>query len=376
MKKLFQKKWFTICVKYLFATSAGLYLLACLTPYIHPKYFFGFTFLAIGYPLLLLAMLVWLVFYLFVNKRRSIYILLIILLGYKNITSNFGFALSKKETTPNTIKLLSWNVRDFTDDVYFGRKKQGTEKYFDFIKQTNADVVCLQDVDNFINDKGADRISFIKDSLHYPYYYFSIDIDTFITAYKGREQYGTCIFSKYPITYSNHINYSGKHFTESLGFADILVNNTIIRFYNTHLRSMYLKIPKEQKLTDFKYVVDDSNLIMHSSVFKKIKYYDTSHIAQAQLIKKVLDTTTIPFVFCGDLNSTPSSYVYHTLSKNLKDAFLENYFGWQQTYFSKIPSMRIDVVLMNKGIEAISYNSPRLKLSDHAPIITQIKITK
>jgi endonuclease/exonuclease/phosphatase family metal-dependent hydrolase len=378
MKKLFQNKWFSYVVKYAFVVSAILYLLSCLTPFVHPKYFFGFTFLAIGFPLLLLVMLLWLVFYLFVNKKKSLLIVLMIVFGYKNIVSNIGFVFFKNETTitklPRTIKLLSWNVRDFTDDVYLGKKKRGSERYFEFIKQTNADVVCLQDVDNIINEWSVPAFIYIRDSLHYPYTYFSVDIDTFIAAYKGREQYGTCIFSKYPITSSNHINYSGKHFTESLGFADVLVDSKTVRFYNTHLRSMYINLPKEQKLTDFKYVVDDTNLIMHSSAFTKVKHFDTSHIAQAELIKKTLDTTTVPFVFCGDLNSTPSSYVYHILSKNLKDAYLQNHLGWQSTYFSKIPSMRIDVVLMNSGVDAIDYNSPRLKLSDHTPIITNLII--
>ncbi|MCX6210242.1 MAG: hypothetical protein NTZ59_12290 [Bacteroidetes bacterium] len=116
MKKLFQNKWFSYVVKYAFVVSAILYLLSCLTPFVHPKYFFGFTFLAIGFPLLLLVMLLWLVFYLFVNKKKSLLIVLMIVLGYKNIVSNIGFVFFKKETaTTNqskSIKLLSWNVRD------------------------------------------------------------------------------------------------------------------------------------------------------------------------------------------------------------------------------------------------------------------------
>lgn len=363
-----------------FIVSVLCYLLACLTPFIHPKYFFGFSFLAIGYTLLLLTMILWLLFYLFVNKRRALLCLLIICLGFKNIKSNIGFCFSSKDSTqtilPKTLKLLSWNVRDFADDVYVGKQKWGRERYFEFIKQTNADVLCLQDVDNTIWEHTYPSFDYIRDSLYYPYAYFSIDIDTLFTTYKGREQYGTCIFSRYPIINANHINYSGNHFTESLGFADVLYNNKIIRFYNTHLRSMYLKLPKEQKLADFKYTVDDTDLVMHSNMFTKIKHYDTSHIAQAQLIKKVLDTTSIPFIFCGDLNSTPSSFVYHTISKGLKDAFLENNLGWGQTYFSKIPGMRIDVVLTSKNVTASNYTSPELRLSDHMPIITQLKINE
>lgn len=138
---------------------------------------------------------------------------------------------------------------------------------------------------------------------------------------------------------------------------------------------MYIKIAPEQKSQEyFGYKIEDTNLIFHGNAFTKIKRFDTAHIAQAQLIKKVMDTTTVPFVFCGDLNSTPSSYVYHTLSKNLKDAFTENYTGMQATYLSKLPFLRIDVVLASKGLQPITYQSPRYRLSDHCPIITTIAI--
>lgn len=380
MNKLINKLWLKKLLNTAFVISCFCYLLSCLTPFVHPKYFFGFSFLAIGFTLLFITMFLWFLLYLFISKRKALLSILIILLGYKNIGSNIGFCIEQNNNSQTiqdkTLKLLSWNVRDFADDIYIGKQKKGRENYFAFIKEINADVLCLQDVDNTIWQHNLPSFNYIKDSLHYPYAYFSIDIDTFFAIYNGREQYGTCIFSRYPIINSNHINYAGNHFTESLGFADVLYNNKIIRFYNTHLKSMYLKIPKEQKLSDFKYIVDDTNLVMHSNMFTKIKRYDTSHIAQAQLIKKVLDTTSLPFVFCGDLNSTPSSFVYHTISKGLQDAYLENNLGWGKTYFSKIPGMRIDVVLTSNKIVATKYNSPQLRLSDHMPIITHLKIIK
>ena len=139
---------------------------------------------------------------------------------------------------------------------------------------------------------------------------------------------------------------------------------------------MYIKIPKKAKVSDFKYTIEDTNLVFHSNTFVKLKKYDTAHISQAQLIKNVIDTTTMPFVFCADLNSIPSSYVYHTISKNLNDAFLQNSIGWQKTYVGLIPFLRIDVVLMNKKLDAITYTSPRLNISDHYPIITDLVFTK
>ena len=375
MKKLLAIKWINNLLKYSFIINVVLYILSCLTPFIHPKYFSPLSFLAIGFPLLLATMLCWLLLSLFIDIKKAIYLLLIIQLGFINIKHTIGFNFTKKKTTNGvvTIKLLSWNVRDFTDNYSSLRKKPAREKYFDFIKQTNADIVCLQDVDNRFNKNYKGAFDFLKDSLGYPFYYFSKDVDTIII--NDTVQYGTCIFSKFEIKTANHIKYSGKYFSESLAFADVeLSNKKMVRIYNTHLRSMYIKLPKEQRLSDFSYVIEDTNLVMHSNIFTKIKHYDTAHISQAQLIKKVLDTTKIPFIFCADMNSVPSSYTYHILSKNLNDVFLQTQLGWLGTYFSTLPFLRIDAVLMSKNLSATTYSSPRFKLSDHYPIITEIKL--
>ena len=89
-----------------------------------------------------------------------------------------------------------------------------------------------------------------------------------------------------------------------------------------------------------------------------------------------MDTTTIPYVFCGDLNAVPASYVYHILSKNLNDAFLQNSIGWGSTYNSKIPFLRIDVVLTSKQLTTTKYQSPKLQLSDHYPVVADIIFDK
>jgi endonuclease/exonuclease/phosphatase family metal-dependent hydrolase len=243
-----------------------------------------------------------------------------------------------------------------------------------FIKSANADLICIQDFEQLDSSVFLHPINHIKDSLHYPYTYFSVDNDT--TDRFGRSRYGTCIFSRFPIVNSGSIQYIGKkHFNESLGYADIAVNNQKLRIFITHLRSMYLSI-RDSKQFDFKYIIDDTMLVFHSSKFDKLKYFDTSHINQAKIIKTVFDTTKIPFVFCADLNSVSSSFVYHQISKNLNDAFVQKGFGWGGTYSNLMPFLRIDVVLLSKQLETTKYYSPKLELSDHYPIVADITFKK
>jgi endonuclease/exonuclease/phosphatase family metal-dependent hydrolase len=87
-----------------------------------------------------------------------------------------------------------------------------------------------------------------------------------------------------------------------------------------------------------------------------------------------MDTTKYPFIFCADLNSVPSSYVYQTLKSDLTDAFLSKGYGLGKTYEGLSPTLRIDVVLMSKSLKPTQYSSPQLPYSDHFPIITDIEI--
>ena len=308
-----------------------------------------------------------------VGSILILFLILVILLGYKNISSNIGFhfpTTNQHIKNSNSFRLLSWNVKGFQ----LQEKKYDTagcimRNMMSVIQKANADVVCIQDFEQTDGDIFFKYLDFFKDSLHYPNMYFSVDIDS--TAVYGRCRYGTCIFSKFAITNSSSIQYTGKYFSESLGYADLKIEGKTLRVFNTHLRSMYLNI-KHSKEFEFKYKIEDTMLVFHSSKWQKLKHFDTAHISQVKLIKSVMDTTKIPYVFCADLNSTPSSFVYHQISKNLNDAFVKNSFWWDKTYTTILPFIRIDVVLTSKELTPISYYSPKLNLSDHYPIVTDI----
>jgi endonuclease/exonuclease/phosphatase family metal-dependent hydrolase len=372
------KKFFKKLVLSCFFINLFLYLISCLTPFISPQYFFPMTFLALGFPLLLLGMLFWFLASLLFKKNKSWIVFLLILLGYKNIHSTIALSFSNNnlaEKKANSFRVLSWNVKNFVNH----EKNQDTlgstyRKMMMFIKSTNADFICIQDFEQLDSSIFLHPINYIKDSLNYPYSYFSVDIDT--TDKYGHSRYGTCIFSRFPIVNSGSIQYIGKkHFNESLGFADVSIRDKKVRIFNTHLRSMYLSI-RDSKQFDFKYIIDDTMLVFHSTKFDKLKYFDTSHINQTKIIKTAFDTTKIPFVFCADLNSVSSSYVYSQISKNLNDAFVQKGFGWGGTYSNLFPFLRIDVVLMSKELEATKYYSPKLQLSDHYPVVTDIVFRK
>ncbi|MFP5039646.1 endonuclease/exonuclease/phosphatase family protein [Parasediminibacterium sp. JCM 36343] len=358
-----------------------VYLLSCATPFINPIYCYFFTFLALGFPYLLTGMLAVLLCSLFFYRKYSFVFLFLILLGYKNILATTGLHFPKKyheQKETGSIRLLSWNVNDFINN---GRLHDSINsprrQIMSFIKQSNADVVCMQDFESYLeNEYFVSNVKYMVDTLHYTYFYISTDYD-FRLNHDVAYKYGTAIFSKYPIIDSDRFAYANKHYPEHLMYATIKINNKAIRFYTTHLRSMNLhRDGKNPQITDYSFFKDDTTVIFYKSKFEKLRYYDSVHVLQAKLIKEQLDKCTLPFVFCADLNSVPSSYVYQYISQGLDDAFLQNQSGWGNTYPGISPFLRIDITLLSKELYAKQYYCPMFLASDHLPVLTDIAIYK
>ncbi len=354
---------------------AIVYLAGSLTPYINPINFNCYTYIALVFPYLLLAMLACCIVSFFVVKKYTWLFFLLIFIGYKNIFSTTALHFTKiflQDKKPNTFRLLSWNVNDFVDNqVQSDKADAPRRKILDFIKKSDADVLCFQDYRDYPEGVGYySSAKYIKDTLHYPYYYFSVDM--FYNTSPSKESYGTAIFSKFPIVDTGRTRYDWPDYPEHLNYADVKFPTKTIRFYNTHLRSMHLNSERKSNGWDYTFVQDDTSILFNKTKFETIAYFDSIHIRQAQLIKQQLTACKRPFVFCADLNSVPSSYVYQHISKGLNDAFLQNGFGWGATYDGLSPTLRIDVALLHPQLKATQYYCPKLKASDHFPLLIDI----
>jgi len=347
------------------------YLLSCFTPYINPSNGFVWTFLALGFPVLLLLMGLIVVISLFINKKIFLITLLILLAGYKNINSSIAYQVFNPSIfRGKTIKVLSWNVDGLLNvEQPLKLQKSKRDKVIDFIKTTNADIVCLQDNTFCVvaSKKHSDDITEMK-NMGYPYHVISED---FNTEKNKSESYGTGIFSKYPIENTNKINYKGNNY-ESLLYADINIKGKTVRVFTTHLRSMRLHYEIYYPTEDYTMSQDDTADVLSKSIFHKLIYFDKKHTEQAITAKAVMDSTKLPFILCADLNSVPASFVYHQISKGLNDAFLNKGSGLGKTYSELSPSLRIDVILTSPVIKPLNYSSPRLVLSDHYPVVATI----
>ncbi|MEJ7827326.1 MAG: hypothetical protein WKF91_03995, partial [Segetibacter sp.] len=113
------KKFFQFLLVLITLITAFIYLLSCLTPYISPVRFWPISFVALGYPILVIGLIVLILLWIFVRWKIALVLLILFLFGYKNLTSTLAINAPqkfnyKRDTT--ALRILSWNVRYFNDN--------------------------------------------------------------------------------------------------------------------------------------------------------------------------------------------------------------------------------------------------------------------
>jgi len=347
-----------------------VYWVGSFSGWMNPHIFTGITFLAIGFPILFLASFLWCCLIVLLFQKKSWLVFLLLLPGSFNLLNTYSIRFNQAFNPikdAKTVRVLTWNVNEFLysrPEIDSWKYDQG--KMLNFIKEVNPDILCFQD---FIVAPGwaeRDIPGFIRDSLGFPYQFFSLDdLD-----------YGTIIFSKFPIKNSGRIVYTQPSHPESIAYADIEISNKTVRIFNTHFRSMFLhhNTLSRSVLGDLKYVKEDTNFLFNSNRLERLEYYDRIHTDQAEQVIGAFEDTKMPFIFCADLNAVPSSYVYQLLRKNTLDTYLEKGSGLKGTYKKGSYLARIDLILTSTDWKTLQYYSPKLNLSDHYPVIADIQL--
>jgi endonuclease/exonuclease/phosphatase family metal-dependent hydrolase len=366
-----------IVIKKIFAVLSALYVvmyvLSCLTPYLHPKQFSFSIILGLGFPILLAGMLLLVFIGLFIHKKTALLFFVLIFIGWQNIFSTFAFHVSQKfivAKDSSTLRIMSWNVMQF-DNCSIGAEPDKRGGMFNTINDVKPDIILFQDFVDFYNCKGYYCNTAWLDSLGYHYFYCTSDL--VLPLSNGFRISGVAIASKVPIIDSSKKYYTNTVFSESFLIADVLWQQKRVRIFNTHLQSMFLHNVDGVTVPEIFPKKSDSILVNSHSQLTKLQHFDSIHATQALLTKKTMNQSPYPIILCGDFNSTPTNYSYHILSQGLQDAFIQKGSGIGVTYDGKSPTIRIDYILPSKQFTVKQYYSPKLKLSDHFPVVTDIK---
>ncbi len=348
-----------------------VFLLACLAPYLDPQSWWFISFLGMLFPFLLLAVAGFFAWWLFVKRKYAWISAIALLLGIKSISVFYAFNFPtgfKKEKDPNSIRIATWNVARFIEMKRNNNKgSQTRRKMLAEIKQVNADIVCLQEFFHSYDAAFYQNLDYIRDSLKYPYHYYSHDID-------GDKHFtGNAIFSRFPIIDSGLIRYPRPTLPEALMHADIRLRNRIIRVYTTHLQSLQLGKTDYERIERIK--GGDEGLVSNSkTIFSKVKKGVVNRKIQTDIIKQVLGDSPYPVIFCGDLNDIPNSYTYFKIRGEMQDAFLKKGFGIGRTFSAISPTLRIDFIFADRRFRINQFRRIAKNYSDHYMLVSDIEL--
>lgn len=350
---------------------AAVFLLACLAPYMDTSKWWVMSILALGFPFLLLTVILFLFFWLFVKFRYIFISIIALLIGWKNISRLFAF---HTQTTFNyakprdVLRIVTWNVARFIElkkNTNEGSQVRAT--MMDLIKQQNADVLCLQEFHTSINPDYYNNIEYIQKTLSYPYFYFSYEVDT------KDHWYSSIIFSRLPMIDTGKVYYPKPGITEVLLHADLKWNNDTIRVFNTHLQSVLFEKKDYRKIERIEHA-EDSLLQNSRSIFSKLKKGAAIRGRQAKAAKETIAQSSYPVLFAGDLNDVPGSYTYSTIRGDMQDVFLQKGMGLGRTFSSLSPTLRIDYIFADQNFSIVQYKKYVRELSDHYMQVADVKL--
>ncbi|MBN4061605.1 endonuclease/exonuclease/phosphatase family protein [Bacteroidales bacterium AH-315-I05] len=343
-------------------------LISYLAPFVSPALPLAgsIAFFGLAYPALLLLNALFLLYWLIRLKRQFLLSVIVILIGWNPLNHFIKINFDNEEISGNSTKVLSYNVRLF--DLYnWTKNTQTRNKMFDFIKEENADVLCLQEfyyADSNSYFRTLDTLIIFQQAKNYHIEY---------TAKAEFHYFGIATFSKYPIVNKGLVSFKEKSNNICI-FSDVKIGEDTVRIYNAHLASIHFRKSDYQFLEKMNESDTEKQIEGSKQILKRLKTAFIKRASQADAIAEHIKTSPHPVIMCGDFNDSPQSYAYEQISDGLKDAFIESGRGIGTTYIGRFPSFRIDYILHSEEIQSFGFRKIQATYSDHYPISCQINL--
>lgn len=255
------------------------------------------------------------------------------------------------------LKVVTWNVGRFSlshPSSGVSGFDQCADSVFSYIKEQDPDIVCLQE----FKIKDSRRIKqYLKKKMpgYHPEYYV-------FTSRNGST--GNLTLSRFPVRNRGVVKFEGG--TNLAIFSDYEYAGKVFRVYNCHFESYNISFSgiARAMMKQDKEVFAETGGKMKRSISRRPKQVD-------QVFNDIESCPVVSFV-CGDFNDNPMSYTYSRMMRDRQDTFVEAGDGFGATYSRLWPMLRIDYVLCPKSCTVVTHETPKVKLSDHYPVITEI----
>ncbi len=314
-----------------------------LLPYVPPKTFPLLSVLSLGVPLLIILNLLFLLFWAIRFKRQLLLSLIVLLIGYNHVLSLFHFSGKPEKTELESLSVMSYNVRMF-NSYKWTKDKNIPGKIADFVTEKDPDIILTQE--HFIGDG--------KIFSDFPY--------NFIFSKDKNSEFGSAIYSKYPIIKKHSVGFPEDGNNNAI-FVDVVKDSDTLRIFNVHFQSLNIK-PEIKDLQEG----DSKKLI------GRIGYGFKLQQNQAEMLMKEVERSPYKTLIIGDFNNTAFSYIYKLVKgTRFNDAFLEAGTGFGKSFNLSYFPLRIDFFMIDKSIGIESFKVFPVNYSDHFPLLIRIK---
>ena len=352
----------------LFNVVFALFLLTTLlVGYISPEKVSFISSFSLFFPYLLMinvcCVVLWLVLW-----RKYVFISLIaLLISSPAIIKSYPIFKGNVEKTGNEteLKILSYNTMSSFE--YKKHKPNSPNKGIQYILDSDADIVCLQEFGVNKNNEYLTHQDVLKIFEKYKYKHIRYRDE------KNIRQIGMATFSKYPILNKQFIDYPSRY--NSSIFTDIDVNGTTIRVVNVHLESNKVTGMDKVMAKRLKENFDRENISEVTQFFsKKLNEAAKIRAKQVDIVADTIKQSPHKVIVCGDFNDVSLSYAYKKMRGDMLDAFAQSGRGVGLTYSNGLYQLRIDYILHDNEFKSTDFKVDKVKYSDHYPIMCSLWI--
>ncbi|MFA5046149.1 MAG: endonuclease/exonuclease/phosphatase family protein [Paludibacter sp.] len=343
-------------------------ILAMIGTVLSPEKFVYVAYLTLAFPFIVAINIAFVLFWILSRNWFFLASLSLLIFSASEIGDTFPIHLGKTEIIQvhHPIQILTYNTMGSGEQKK--HKKNKPNKVIQYILDSNADIVCLQEFTVSSNDEYLTYEDIMRIFTKYPYKHIQFNYN------QNKRQSGVATFSKYPIINKHKINYQSG-FNGSI-YSDININGKIVRFVNNHLESNKITESDKEMPIQLKNDFNTANLSGVTLKFsRKLGSAYKLRAHQADEVSKVINSSPYKVIVCGDFNDVPSSYAYTKIKGKLKDTFSEigNGFGW--SFNEKFYHFRIDYILYDSTeFSPVEYKMDKVNYSDHYPVFCELNI--
>jgi len=344
--------------------SVGL-LLSAFSGHVSPNHFVFFSYLGLFFPFILIGniaiLIVWL---LFKQLKPALINFIAICICGSAIYTYCPMHAKTKEIPSDAIKLLTYNVMYFNVLKKDAPGSDPPNKILKYIKESDADIVCLQEFGVAGGGTGFLGLQYIINTLNkYPYYY----IPSAQYPYRSRLS-NLAFFSKFPIVSSRKVSFESDY--NEAFVVELDIRGKRVTLINNHLESN--KLTEKERSNYYQLTKDPDTQSLDALtqiITKRLTPAFKARADQADMISQTIKENKNPYIIvCGDFNDTPISYARYKIKGDLRDAFVDSGFGLGITYNTHRFLFRIDYILHSNNIKSYNCTVGKLNSSDHYPL--------